>query len=177
MGAATVEAMVSAEAPGYVVLIVTVGGAISGYCATGSENAAMVPASVMMIASTIAKTGRSMKKREKLPIRGLHRSARAYLHQVVDDHLLAFLQAAGDDHVGAHPAAGLHGAHRGLAVGADDHHLARLLALRDRGLRDAHRGLLAGEDAHLDELAGEPAQVRVGELGEQLERAGLRVDR
>src|SRR5438552_4131015 len=44
--------------------IVTVGGAISGYCATGSTCEAIRPASVMMIAITAAKIGRSMKKRD-----------------------------------------------------------------------------------------------------------------
>ena len=60
--------MVSALAPGYVVLMVTVGGEMSGYCATGSAKAAMPPASVISTAITIAKTGRSMKNRERLPM-------------------------------------------------------------------------------------------------------------
>src|SRR5690349_18830050 len=68
IGAATVFASVSALAPGYVALIVTVGGAISGYCAIGRICEAMTPASAMMIAMTLAKIGRWMKKREKLPI-------------------------------------------------------------------------------------------------------------
>ena len=42
----------------------TVGGAISGYCATGSVNRAMPPPSVMKMDSTAAKMGRLMKKRE-----------------------------------------------------------------------------------------------------------------
>jgi hypothetical protein len=42
-------------------VIVTVGGAISGYCATGRILAATSPASTTMIASTVAKIGRSMK--------------------------------------------------------------------------------------------------------------------
>src|SRR6185312_7535448 len=41
---------------------------ISGYCATGRICDAMTPASAMMIAMTLAKIGRLMKKREKLPI-------------------------------------------------------------------------------------------------------------
>src|SRR5436190_13384674 len=48
--------------------MLTVGGAISGYCDTGSTVDASSPAIVMMIASTLAKMGRSMKNREKLPI-------------------------------------------------------------------------------------------------------------
>src|ERR1700704_6082698 len=42
----------------------TVGGAISGYCATGSTCDAIKPASVMMIAMTAAKIGRLMKNCE-----------------------------------------------------------------------------------------------------------------
>jgi hypothetical protein len=56
---------------------VTVGGAISGYCETGSANADTRPAIVMMIASTLAKIGRSMKNREKLPM-NCHREEAAW---------------------------------------------------------------------------------------------------
>src|SRR6187402_3378629 len=48
---------------------VTTGGAISGYCAIGSERLADSPAMTMKIASTAAKIGRSMKNRENM--RGL----------------------------------------------------------------------------------------------------------
>src|SRR5438132_1665483 len=39
-----------------------VGGAISGYCAMGSVESAMIPTSVMTMLITPAKIGRSMKK-------------------------------------------------------------------------------------------------------------------
>src|SRR5215831_7213160 len=110
IGAATVDAMVSALAPGYAVVMVTVGGEISGYCETGRLNDEMMPASVTRIAMTLAKIGRSMKNFEKLPMEprlalgGLgrlrrrggcggrggarlvrrHLRARAYLDEVVD---------------------------------------------------------------------------------------------
>src|SRR5512141_3243630 len=61
IGAATTLASVSAEAPGYEAATVTVGGAISGYWAIGRILAATRPAMTMMIASTLAKIGRSMK--------------------------------------------------------------------------------------------------------------------
>ncbi len=61
IGAATVFASVSAFAPGYVAVIVTVGGAMSGYCAIGSVFNATSPASIRMIAITLAKIGRRMK--------------------------------------------------------------------------------------------------------------------
>src|SRR3990172_7945185 len=44
--------------------MVTVGGAISGYCAIGRMREAISPASVMMIAMTDAKIGRWMKNRD-----------------------------------------------------------------------------------------------------------------
>src|SRR5579864_9055816 len=61
-GVATVRATVSADAPGYTVVISTVGGTISGYWATGNISRAPSPRSVMNVLSTTAKRGRSMKK-------------------------------------------------------------------------------------------------------------------
>jgi len=62
IGVATVLATVSALAPGYDVLTVTVGGAISGYWAIGRNAAAIPPPMMVTTDSTMAKTGRSMKK-------------------------------------------------------------------------------------------------------------------
>src|SRR5258708_20463407 len=64
IGAATVSATTWALAPGYDADTSTVGGAISGYCATGSVNRATVPPSTITIDSTDAKIGRLMKKLE-----------------------------------------------------------------------------------------------------------------
>ncbi len=64
IGAATVRASVSALAPGYVAVIVTVGGEISGYCEIGSTREATSPAMTKMMAMTDAKIGRAMKKRD-----------------------------------------------------------------------------------------------------------------
>ena len=61
MGAATVFDSVSALAPGYEAVIVTVGGAICGYCAIGNLNAAASPASTIIMDSTEAKMGRVIK--------------------------------------------------------------------------------------------------------------------
>src|SRR3954468_5319828 len=58
----TVCSTVSALAPGYVVETVICGGAISGYAAVGSSNTQSRPATVIRMAITHAKTGRSMKK-------------------------------------------------------------------------------------------------------------------
>src|SRR5258706_15929241 len=186
MGAATVWEIVSALAPGYTVEIVIVGGEMSGYCETGRLNEAMTPASVMRIATTVAKIGRSMKKREKLPMgllrRGLlgagrlHHRAGAQLHEVVDDHHVALVQSRGDDGVAADPSGGLDVLRRDLVLRAHGHHEARLVALHDGALRHEHAGLLAGEDAKLRELSRHPAVHGIGEFGTQLHCAHARVD-
>src|SRR3974377_2166976 len=64
IGATTVVATTSALAPGYCPETVIVGGAISGYCATGSRVKATTPRITMTIDTTEAKIGRSMKKCE-----------------------------------------------------------------------------------------------------------------
>src|SRR5579883_2833210 len=61
-GVATVRAMVSAEAPGYEVVIWTVGGTMFGYWATGRVVIVANPNSVTKTLITVAKRGRSMKK-------------------------------------------------------------------------------------------------------------------
>src|SRR6185295_11550740 len=66
IGEATVCSTTSADAPGYVALTVTTGGAISGYCAIGRLRIADRPASTRNVEITAAKIGRSMKKRENM---------------------------------------------------------------------------------------------------------------
>src|SRR5881275_3588212 len=66
IGEATVSSSVSAEAPGYTACTVTTGGAISGYCAIGSERIEASPARTMKVEMTAAKRGRSMKNRENM---------------------------------------------------------------------------------------------------------------
>ena len=51
------------EIVGINTMIVTEGGAICGYCATGSVRMARMPMHMIRIEITQAKTGRSMKKR------------------------------------------------------------------------------------------------------------------
>ena len=64
IGATTVEATTSALAPGYWPVTLMVGGAISGYCATGRRKNATAPRITNTIDTTEAKIGRSMKKWE-----------------------------------------------------------------------------------------------------------------
>ena len=61
-GASTVEAMVSADAPGYVTLTLTVGGTRSGYCAMGSARMASAPTRVMTMDMTAERMGLRKKK-------------------------------------------------------------------------------------------------------------------
>src|SRR6266403_2874271 len=61
IGAATVSATTCALAPGYWHVTETVGGAIGGYIAIGSDRSEIAPAKVMAIDRTVAKIGRSMK--------------------------------------------------------------------------------------------------------------------
>src|SRR6516164_962426 len=64
IGAATDSATTVASAPGYWHMTWIVGGVICGYWARGNVNTETSPASVMTIDKTLAKIGRSMKKRE-----------------------------------------------------------------------------------------------------------------
>src|SRR4051794_35324754 len=80
MGAATVSATTWALAPGYDADTSTVGGAMSGYCATGRLTMAMPPPSTMTMDSTEAKIGRLMKNAgntgaASLPLAALGRAA------------------------------------------------------------------------------------------------------
>jgi hypothetical protein len=60
----TESSTVLAEAPGYEPLIEIDGGAMLGYCDIGKPRIAITPASMITIATTHAKIGRSIKKRD-----------------------------------------------------------------------------------------------------------------
>ncbi len=62
------DSSTAAEAPGYTADTWTTGGAISGYCEMGSTRMEAMPASAMKSEMTIAKIGRSMKKRENMDV-------------------------------------------------------------------------------------------------------------
>src|SRR5271166_5569728 len=66
IGSATVSITVLGLAPGYLVVTETVGGTTLGYCDTGNRNSETSPISTNTIASTLERTGRSMKKRENM---------------------------------------------------------------------------------------------------------------
>src|SRR5688572_9216945 len=117
--------------------MMTVGGAISGYCATGSVALATRPAITITIAMTPASTGRSMKNFENMSVarRGGcslrdHRDTRIQLHQVVEDDGVAIVQALANDPVLPDPFADFDRALRGFAVRADDPDEAALISLQ-----------------------------------------------
>src|SRR5271154_5198979 len=113
-----------------------VGGAISGYCATGKVNKATAPIMVMKIDRTAAKIGRSMKKCEILMglcsasgLRGfnLARSWRDLAawpraHQTIDHDLVRGLDSRADDSKPVDDRAKLDGLRRHRAVGRHRHH-------------------------------------------------------
>src|SRR5271156_6138161 len=76
-GVTTVEATTSALAPGYWPDTTMIGGAISGYCATGRRENDTPPRITNTIDTTAAKIGRSMKKCEMRILR--HQPALASL--------------------------------------------------------------------------------------------------
>src|SRR5882762_4135715 len=65
IGAATVCAITSADAPAKVAFTTTVGGAISGNSLIGNARKEIAPTRVRIIEMTLAKIGRSTKKCEK----------------------------------------------------------------------------------------------------------------
>src|SRR5579859_506856 len=166
-GWATVLSTTEAEAPANCVEMVTWGGTMSGNCATGIRNIESAPASVIRMAMTIARRGRSTKTAEIIRLlsrlrcrrrgrRGARRHLNAGAHALdaVHDYRFAVGQAAQDrgrDRSGlAKLDAGL--CHLVLPVHGVD--VIALLVGQDRGARDGedlHR--LDAFDQHRDEFA------------------------
>src|SRR5882672_11402018 len=117
---------------------------MAGYCITGSRTAAIPPASISTIASTHAKTGRSMKNceitgppsalrdacgrlaaRARLPpvdLDRLHFRAGPHFLKPVEDHALARAQPGVDEPIVTdHASRGDHPL-RDVVVVADDEH-------------------------------------------------------
>src|SRR5262245_19352071 len=196
IGATTVEATTSALAPGYWPDTLMIGGAISGYCATGRRRNATAPRITKTIETTDAKIGRSMKKceirieREAL-LRGRPRRfrLRSFLllrrhlgtgtrqHQSVDDDAIVGHEAFLDDTQSVDDLAERHIFLACGALAVDDQHIfARLLA-RDRSIGDEQR-LVGGRARHpyAREHARREHAARVGELRAGADRAGRPVD-
>src|SRR6185369_3831380 len=135
------------------VVIWTVGGTISGYCATGRMASAPSPTKVTKTLRTVAKMGRSMKiwatRMVLFPVltpvgggvvmdcavlRG-DLGAGDGVHQAIDDHAVARSKARSDD---PQPAAQIPGldelGHNGAVRGDRHDHMLRLIE-HDRGVR------------------------------------------
>ena len=195
IGATTVVATTSALAPGYWPATLMIGGAISGYCATGRRMNDTPPRMTNTIDSTEAKIGRSMKKCEirmarcfssspagrrrrrgalllrrdlwpgRARIRPLTTTRSSGLEPVLDDAQVADELAERDVF-----------AARGVLGIDHQHELAHLLGA-DRGVR--HQQRLVGRrarHAHAPEHAGREHAVRIGEHRAAADRAGRAVD-
>src|SRR3972149_4830881 len=169
----------------------------------GSICDAMRPASVMMIARTLANMGRSMKKREKFPMtircsarcggrwvafwstrrcsrRGarrmwLNESAGPQLHQIINDHGVARFETAGDDPVAAYPVRRLHGSQRRLAVGFGFPHHASLFLFHAPPLGNQESLLLAGDNLDFGKLSRQPFERGVLKFSAELHGAQFRI--
>src|SRR5262245_2036182 len=147
MGVTTVEATTSALAPGYCPETLMIGGAISGYCATGRRANDTAPRITKTMETTAAKIGRSMKKCEifmtgsvGLRLRGVGGGRRRTLllrcdlgarprpHKSIHDDAIVGGKAELDDAQVVHHVAEGHVFLADTVVGADDEdELARLL--------------------------------------------------
>src|SRR5438876_517493 len=121
---------VSASAPGKIAVTEICGGASVGNCEIGSRNATIRPNSMIRIASTQAKIGRSMKKRDievllaagRAPGLRSHWSPGLQQRSGLDNDLVAGPETGGDQPIVAGALAGLDHPRRGLVAGADDQH-------------------------------------------------------
>src|SRR5271156_994471 len=154
-GVITVSAMVFGEAPGYCPLTTTVGGTISGYSLMGSSGMARRPATVIRIARTEAKIGRSMKNEEMFMTalrhaRGrqvaphghpLRRHGDTGMHPLrpVDDDDIAWLQALAHDAQPVDHSPELDLAILDLVVGSEQEHVFLALIGVDRAIVDQDR--------------------------------------
>src|SRR5581483_9401995 len=139
------------------------GGTTFGYCAIGSWNSVTSPTITVRIESTIAKTGRLMKKRDMLVGVGrisdppcplprcghrrlrerlrLHGRALFHFLQALDHDHVVGLEALGDDPARADAGADLHRPEMGHVIRPDDGELVTALEFRHRALRHLERGV------------------------------------
>src|SRR5882762_4319992 len=185
MTCTTVSWTVVADAPGYVVPICTEGGAIGGYCSIGSATIDKAPATIIRIAMTIAKIGRSMKNLAMLlRLSGLDRrfdgvhenSRRRFLHPG-HDHPFALVQSALHHPLVAQGPGRLDDARGDLVVRT--HHERGGLPLRvvrDADLRHEHRGVVdALVHARAREHAGKEHMVGIRKHRAHRDRSRARV--
>src|SRR5262245_36272495 len=197
IGVTTVEATTSALAPGYCPETLMMGGAISGYWATGRRANDTAPTITKTIETTAAKMGRSMKKceirigrptlvgrslggsglRSCLLVLGGHLLARPRPHQAVDDDAIIGRYAVPDDAQIVDHLAQPHEALTGDIVLIDDiDALAHLLGTDGR--IGEHERLVRGRARHLHarEHSRREQPVGVGKFCAPADRAGRAVN-
>src|ERR1700679_3677723 len=193
----TVSAMVFGDAPGYWPLTTTVGGTISGYSLIGKFGIASKPATVIRMARTVAKIGRSMKN-EEIFMRALRCGRRAGRgRRRVGTHVHALrrnresgvyaLRAVHDDHIAglealAHHAqavdhaAEFHLAVFDLVVGAEQQHVfLALIGVHSTIVDQNGRILSAPEQLHPRKQAWCELTVLVLQHRARADGAGLRI--
>src|SRR6185312_5584838 len=166
-------------------LTTTAGGAMVGYCSMGRLEAAMPPASMMTMARTQAKTGRSMKNFDK-PILFLrfhylwhHRHVGLHFLQAFDDYAVAGLEAIQHLPVAAHSTPGLeHMQARDVLVVHDKGGGLALLVVADAllGRENAVR-VHALVDGGADIETRQQKTIGIGEDRAQAHGAGRRIHR
>src|SRR6266446_2974965 len=200
IGVTTVEATMSALAPGYCPDTLMVGGAISGYCAIGRREYATPPTIKNTTETTAAKIGRSMKKCEMRIRRrsvglagrfggrharlrgcrlllGRHLLPLAYPHQAIDDDAVAGREAVLDHAQVSDQLTKRHIAQPRNVVLIDHvDEFARLLAA-DGGVGE-HQRLIRrrGRHLHAREHAGRESALGVVELRPRADRTGRAID-
>src|SRR5580692_4851933 len=193
----TVSAMVLGDAPGYWPLTTTVGGTISGYSLIGRFGIASKPATVIRIARTVAKIGRSMKN-EEIFMRSLRRGRRAghggrrvgphvyalrrnrdsRVHplRAVHDDYIAGLEALAHDAQAVNHAAEFHLAVFDLIVGAEQQHvLLTLIGIHSAIIDQNGRILSAPQELHARKQARRELTVFVLQHRARANGAGLRI--
>src|SRR3954470_11838669 len=186
IGVTTVEATTSALAPGYWPDTLMMGGAISGYWATGSRANETPPMITKTIEMTAAKIGRSMKKceiriglracsiglglgggrlRRRLLLLGCHLLRRTHPHQAIDHDTVVRRHALLDHAQIVDDFAQRDEVLPGDAILIDDvDELAHLLGT-DRGVGHQQRLIRRrGRHLHAGEHAGREQAVGIVEL-------------
>src|ERR1700704_2262608 len=187
MTCTTVSWTVVADAPGYVVLICTEGGAIGGYCSIGSATIDNAPATMIRMAMTIAKIGRSMKNLAMLlrlsgldrRLDGTHQNSRLRFLHPGHDHPLAFVQSALHHPLVTQGPGRLDDAQLDLVV-RTDHEGGGVSAgvMGDALLRHEQCVVVdAFLDARTHEHAGQQHVVGIRKYGAHGDRARARIDR
>src|SRR5262245_6981919 len=170
-----------------------VGGTTLGYCATGNLSSATAPMTTIRMASTFARTGRSMKNfeimtRALLRCGRLRRRRLRYLQLRIDllpgdrvedalhDDAILRLEPAVDDAHLADRLAGLHPALVDDVVGIDHQHVATGLVGSQRDLWHQQRPLRAQGHADANEITRQQSRRPVLEYSAHLQRAGRLID-